>query len=122
MQTSFVWRFSEAGTHEITNSAPKCSWCGKTYQKSILARILNSGNVETYQACPHCMTKLDDISTPKALEKKREPSSKMAKQEIPAESDGECVHYFGYLNKRPKGTSVPDPCLTCIKIVDCLYG
>ena len=33
-----------------------------------------------------------------------------------------CSHYFGYVKTRPKNTSIPDECLWCPWIVDCLAG
>jgi len=31
-----------------------------------------------------------------------------------------CPHYFGYLWEHPKNTPIPNECLTCIKIMECL--
>ncbi|MGD8565908.1 MAG: hypothetical protein PVF96_06135 [Candidatus Bathyarchaeota archaeon] len=31
-----------------------------------------------------------------------------------------CLHYFGYLNTVPKNTSLPDNCLGCSRIMQCL--
>jgi len=31
-----------------------------------------------------------------------------------------CSHYFGYLGGHPKNTPIPNECLTCIKIMECL--
>jgi len=54
---------------------------------------------------------------PEMLEK---PTKKPAK---PSESEEEappgCSHYVGYLSKRPKGTPIPEECLTCPKMIDC---
>ena len=32
-----------------------------------------------------------------------------------------CRHFFGYLRNMPKNTLIPDECLGCSKIVECLY-
>jgi hypothetical protein len=32
----------------------------------------------------------------------------------------ECPHHVGYLKKRSKDESVPDSCLTCPKILQCM--
>jgi len=32
-----------------------------------------------------------------------------------------CRHFFGYLRNMPKNTLIPDECLSCSKIVECLY-
>ena len=31
-----------------------------------------------------------------------------------------CPHFFGYLKKIPKNTPMPDECLTCLKMVECI--
>jgi hypothetical protein len=31
-----------------------------------------------------------------------------------------CPHYFGYLGAHPKNVPIPNECLTCIKIMECL--
>jgi hypothetical protein len=37
-----------------------------------------------------------------------------------AKDNAECNHFFGYLKTRPKDVSIPDECLTCNKMIDCL--
>jgi hypothetical protein len=32
-----------------------------------------------------------------------------------------CVHSFGYLGSLPKNTPIPDECLGCSKVMQCLY-
>jgi len=32
-----------------------------------------------------------------------------------------CLHFFGYLRNIPKNTLIPDECLGCSKMVECLY-
>lgn len=31
-----------------------------------------------------------------------------------------CPHHFGYLKEHPKNTPIPNECLTCTKIMECL--
>lgn len=31
-----------------------------------------------------------------------------------------CLHYFGYLRFIPENGSIPDECLTCQKVIECL--
>ncbi len=44
----------------------------------------------------------------------------------PAESKEEtptgCPHHFGYLSKRPKDIPIPEECLTCRKMVQCMLN
>jgi hypothetical protein len=99
-----------------------CDTCGKTLQKSILARVLSGGGVQTYQACPHCLTRIH-IAQAKKQDRKPEPLRKGSSEfETKLESSFTCGHFFGYLNKRQKGTPIPEPCFVCIKMVECLSG
>ena len=33
----------------------------------------------------------------------------------------ECSHSFGYLAIRPKNSPIPQECLCCLQVIDCLY-
>jgi hypothetical protein len=33
-----------------------------------------------------------------------------------------CPHHFGYLKEHPKNTPIPNECLTCTRIMECLAG
>jgi hypothetical protein len=33
-----------------------------------------------------------------------------------------CPHHFGYLKEHPKHTPIPNECLTCTRIMECLAG
>ena len=49
---------------------------------------------------------------------KEEPKVKPPQKEAKAPSG--CTHNFGYLANRPKNDPIPQECLTCPKIVDCM--
>jgi hypothetical protein len=56
-------------------------------------------------------------------------SSKTQKEESPAKraekkenSPSGCPHRLGYLASRPKNASIPQECLTCKKILECMHG
>jgi hypothetical protein len=117
------WKLNEDSPHRMDQEGLTCDECGKTYQRPILARVSSSGHVvKTYQACPHCMTKVHCAATaPRSEGIKAAILSKESTTMAPG-LDGKCVHFFGYLNKRAKGTPVPERCLTCDKMVECLYG
>jgi hypothetical protein len=54
-------------------------------------------------------------------EKKDKPPEKKPPTTVkPKESGSECSHYFGYLRTLPKNASLPDECLGCSKIIECL--
>lgn len=37
-------------------------------------------------------------------------------------SSSVCLHQFGFLSQRPKGMEIPDECLTCEKVVECMLS
>ena len=116
------WKVNEDHPHEMDPEDPTCGGCGKSYRKPILATVSSSGHVQTYQACPHCMTKVRGTNPPKSENIKAAILSKTTSTQTAPELEGKCGHFFGYLNKRTKGTPVPEHCLTCEKMVECLYG
>lgn len=100
-----------------------CDECGNTFGTPILASVLTGGNVQTYDACPRCMTKVRSAKVEKSEGRRTRNVSKASEDAQPASNDGKsCGHFFGYLGKRPKTAPVPEPCLICAKMVECLYG
>jgi len=49
-----------------------------------------------------------------------EPVEPTEAPESREETPLECPHYFGYLKKFPKNVPIPDECLGCLRIVECL--
>lgn len=47
---------------------------------------------------------------------------KKPEQKRPSEIPRACSHHFGYVKTLPKNTSIPDECLWCPWIVECLTG
>jgi len=46
---------------------------------------------------------------------------KTEKIEVPRENSIQgCPHHFGYLSEYPKNTPIPNECLTCTEIMECL--
>jgi hypothetical protein len=41
---------------------------------------------------------------------------------VSPKSSSECPHYFGYLKKLPKNVPIPDECLGCVRIMECLHS
>lgn len=37
-----------------------------------------------------------------------------------ANNKSECPHSYGYLTIRPKDSPIPQECLYCLKVIDCL--
>jgi DNA-directed RNA polymerase subunit RPC12/RpoP len=109
--------------------------CGRTFEHPLQLTVLCSDPVETYLACPYCMSRIENgeeeqedqeltKDAPIALKIKTalQKEQKRDNEEPEEPSTPKCTHNFGYLKKRPKGTSIPDECLVCPKMIQCLSG
>ncbi|MDW8022945.1 MAG: hypothetical protein RMJ15_04315 [Nitrososphaerota archaeon] len=95
-----------------------CVECGENFLKPVLASVLLGDSLTTYYACPRCLAKVEDGNSPKHKEKERAADERKAERDVSETT--ECKHFLGYLKKRPKNTPIPDGCLTCDKIIECL--
>jgi hypothetical protein len=95
----------------------KCDECGGTFQKPILATVSCNGRVQTYYACPRCMVRIRKEHEEIPILKKA-----VKKPLVKLENNVKCKHFLGYLKKRPKDVPIPDECLTCGKMVECLLS
>jgi hypothetical protein len=99
-----------------------CDECGTTYNKPLLAMNTSNGSDEQYYACPRCLTKVREVETrEKEQSHEATPVRDLNRAGPVPENDVKCQHFLGYLKKRPKDMPIPDGCLTCSKMVECLY-
>ena len=49
-------------------------------------------------------------------------SKPRAKSQSPAYSTSPCSHQFGYMRQRPRDQEIPEECLACEKMVDCMLS
>ena len=102
--------------------------CGKTFPVPIKVLDLQAKNPEPYVACPHCLGRiLSDlvsevhepaIDAPEDADSRQEAVNSFAQRvEEPA---AECAHHFGYLSERSSKEKIPEECMVCGKIVDCM--
>ncbi|KPV63161.1 MAG: hypothetical protein AOA66_1011 [Candidatus Bathyarchaeota archaeon BA2] len=77
------------------------------------------------------LEKVLDVISARPQKEKREDREEAPKVKPPKEEKEEkgperrespkgCPHHFGYLAHRPKDASIPQECLTCNKIVECM--
>jgi DNA-directed RNA polymerase subunit RPC12/RpoP len=97
----------------------KCDECGEGFLKPLLTTLSSSGRSQIYYACPRCLTKVN-VVTHEHDEQQEEPRAEPQRLEPETTEELKCQHFFGYLKKRPKNMPVPDTCLTCDKMVECL--
>jgi DNA-directed RNA polymerase subunit RPC12/RpoP len=113
-------------------SGSTCSACGESFENPLLAMVFNESVVEEYYACPKCLSKVasfrqkpdvegvDETENVQAVAKAlEETAADVAEVENGVEAG--CLHELGYLKRRPKNTPIPEECLTCSKMIDCMY-
>jgi hypothetical protein len=109
--------------------------CGRTFAEPVLVENLTAQNGGSYYACPYCFTEttLEKEESVKSTDE-QELESEKTKTEPPkvpepakttpdqrsSETTQKCQHYFGYLSTRSKKDSIPEECMTCEKLIECM--
>ena len=116
---------------DATHSTSTCAACGEDFEQPLFAMVFSDSLVEEYYACPKCLSKVASVARQKdfevdEVEEEAEVEEPVAlKFEAAVESsvgdDAGCMHSLGYLKQRPKNTPIPEECLTCSKMIDCMY-
>jgi hypothetical protein len=112
--------------------------------------VFNESVVEEYYACPNCLSKVASLREKTVVDEEAEVEEGDASGDVGdvdfgfgldaeevaepvtsvEESDavggggdvaGGCLHGLGYLKKRGKNVPIPEECLTCSKMIDCMY-
>ncbi|MCW3983710.1 MAG: hypothetical protein NWE96_06910 [Candidatus Bathyarchaeota archaeon] len=99
--------------------------CKTTFTTPLKTLNLQENPSEPYFACPFCLTKVEEL----AVVKNREPPAKNEDEEVIApkqeskkhsQKNGTCRFHVGYLSERTNKEQIPDDCLVCKDIVDCM--
>jgi len=110
-----------------------CVRCGRAVSTPVRLTDLSRKPLETYYACPFCFSRLDVEDVSEHLEHSHghaisssspvdvwgsRPEKSGGKRVTAAVSN--CSHELGYLRSRAKDSTIPDECLTCPKILQCM--
>ena len=106
--------------------------CGKVFVNPIKAKNLASKKAAPYDACPYCLTEIV-IDEKESVGIKSEQKAELKETEIeelraPMTEEKaqthtkpqKCVHNFGYLSKRSPKEKIPEECMMCENIVQCM--
>jgi hypothetical protein len=86
-------------------------------------------NPEPYLACPHCLTQITTQENPPTAEPKpnlhtetpETAEDKTAEEKTTqTPTKPQCNHHFGYLSERSNKEKIPEECITCTDIVNCM--
>jgi DNA-directed RNA polymerase subunit RPC12/RpoP len=98
----------------------RCDKCGEQFQKPLFTSISSEGLVRTYYACPRCLSKVTEVEEKGTDENEAQVQLEQAEGAQPKPETEKCPHFLGYLKKRPKETAIPEGCLTCERIIECM--
>jgi hypothetical protein len=137
----------DAGSSLISESreSSRCSICGEKFDTPLFAVVSSGYLIAEYYACPRCLSKvhgferrkkaipieedepeeeLEQVEEVEEAEEiaESEPEPEPVKFEVKskAEEAATCAHGLGYLKRRPKNTPIPEECLICNKMIDCM--
>ena len=101
--------------------------CKKTFLTPLKTLNLQNNPTEPYFACPHCLTKIEGYEgqsrkEDKAGHKKNEAKKNedALKNAFTSEKQPTCQHKMGYLSERSNKEQIPDECLVCKNLLDCM--
>jgi len=111
-----------------------CGRCGRAVSAPLrLTDLSRRPSEETYYACPFCFSRLDVEDVAEHLERSHAQVGVSSSSSIEAlgsqnkKSGGKntdvisnCSREFGYLRSRPKDSAIPDECLICPRILQCM--
>jgi DNA-directed RNA polymerase subunit RPC12/RpoP len=108
------------------HAASMCSACGEEFDRPLSAMVFSDSLVEKYYACPTCLSKVDSVGCHKDFEADESDEDKANVSAVAEAADAledppGCTHHPGYLKERPKNTPIPEECLTCSKMIECMY-
>jgi hypothetical protein len=97
-----------------------CSECGESFTKPLLANVSSQGLVQTYYACPRCLAEVRESGQTETSGAEPLAAGEELREEQVKPENEDCQHFLGYLRKRPKETAIPEACLTCRRIIECM--
>jgi hypothetical protein len=105
--------------------------CKKTFTAPLKTLNLQQNPSETYDACPYCLTKIEIIDEPLRTDEKIEEIQieetqakinqvKTKEKNNKNDKPTSCHYHPGYLSERSSKEQIPDECLVCKDIVECM--
>jgi len=98
--------------------------CRKKFDQLIMLVDHTKVPRETYYACPHCKSRIDVVFDRESLRFRNKSGSirkfRNKSGSMRRENRSSCPHYFGYLKLFTRGAQIPEECLTCKRLTECM--
>lgn len=99
--------------------------CGHVFRQPLRALQIKKGGEANFYACPRCLSKItveDDSILPKFEEEEDDTKGEIKPEQVlPPEASSGCRHHLGYLGERDSKAGIPDECMLCKDLMDCMY-
>ncbi len=106
--------------------------CGKIFAKPLKAFNLQAESSGPYDACPYCLTEItrheESIDAPVAIPV--EVPQEIVEEQVPEvvveetvdapQQSSSCGYHLGYLSERNPKSQIPDECMTCRDMIECM--
>lgn len=120
------WMVMEKDHQTFVCSNDKCK---KVFDTPIV--VHNLGLQNKYSACPSCLTEVLKKAFAKRGQKRARETAQTKEDRVKLRSidprifcqeaqPNDCPYHFSYLSERSKEEAIPEECLLCSKVMDCM--
>jgi hypothetical protein len=107
------------------------SSCGRFFSKPLKALNLRAEKAEPYLACPYCLTEITAelpsslgevslIQEEEAITNAEETAKPVEEKSSEPQAKGQCPYHFGYLGERSNKDQMPEECMVCENMLNCM--
>ena|SRR5208283_193671 len=98
--------------------------CRKVFTTPLKTSNLRQDPTEPYVACPYCLTKIAEAK----IEADNKPENAQVETVLPTEKPtgnkevaSACHYHLGYLSEQKHKEQIPDECMVCKDIIECMF-
>ena len=106
----------------VTLTCPNTA-CMKVITNPLKTLNRQQSSKEPYYACPYCLTEINITETENNPSPEKQAADADVLEEKPSyniENTSVCNHYFGYMSEKEHKQQMPDECMLCSQIIDCM--
>jgi hypothetical protein len=93
--------------------------CGRVFATPLKTLNLQDSSAP-YPACPYCLTKIADPQVENSKHSSQEGGHSKEKGSKGKEKPQSCPYHLGFLSEREDKQQIPDECIVCRVLVDCM--
>ncbi|HYB68083.1 MAG TPA: hypothetical protein VEC97_00895 [Candidatus Acidoferrales bacterium] len=105
--------------------------CGLVFSKPLKVKNVGSEDSQCYDACPRCLTAITVEESVPVIEAKPDATTedntgqepivnRLKEAKAKPSATVHCAHHLGYLSERSKNEKIPEDCIVCENIVQCM--